>query len=167
MSGSDQIICYFSDTTTQPVLTLPDSMIHTHTPSSRLACRAQTSSLTQNCFRGGLENKLIMEIKWELHSSRSYKRGLRSWELSEEPVQYNVRSSILSAVTLICAADLCWIRRVHPPPSPWSWWDSLGWLSPDDLVASGGGPVGDLLWTAEDGISQGPAQRQQSRTPSG
>ena len=42
-----------------------------------------------------------------------------------------------------------------------------GWLSPDDLVASGGGPVGDLLWTAEDGISQGPAQRQQSRTPSG
>ena len=43
----------------------------------------------------------------------------------------------------------------------------LGWLSPDDLVASGGGPVGDLLWTAEDGISQGPAQRQQSRTSSG
>ena len=41
-----------------------------------------------------------------------------------------------------------------------------GWLSPDDLVASGGGPVGDLLWTAEDGILQGPAQRQQSRTSS-
>ena len=27
-----------------------------------------------------------------------------------------------------------------------------GWFSPDDLVANGGGRVGDLFWTAEDGI---------------
>ena len=43
-----------------------------------------------------------------------------------------------------------------------------GWLSPNDLAATGDGPDADLFWAAEDGILQGPEPHlQQIWSPSG